>query len=295
MQIIYAIYVAMNKNELLEILPSLLDATVTAGDEVMRIYEKEKPDIQYKEDNSPVTEADLAANKIITDSLNELTPNIPVISEEALVPYDERKDWNEYWILDPIDGTKEFIKKSGEFTINIGYVKDGIPQFGILYIPVTRELFFGGILLEKSYMSHVKSGGLFWSYKSQIRVTTLPFVTIGAVKITCSKDHKSPHYFKFIENFSKLVESFEEVPCGSTIKIARIAQGQAHLYVRLLGINDWDLAAGHAIILGAGGSVYDINMKRLEYNTESQRLAPFVVVGPCDLPWYKAVPQEFRN
>jgi len=276
----------MNKNELLEILPSLLDATIIAGDEVMRIYQKEKPEIHYKKDNSPVTEADLAANKIITDSLNKLTPYIPVISEEALVPYDERKDWNEYWILDPIDGTKEFIKKSGEFTINIGFLKDGIPQFGILYIPVTRELFYGGLLLEKSYMS--MAGDPF----SPIRISSsfnLP------IKVTCSKDHKSPLYFKFISNFNLLVRSYEEIPCGSTIKIARIAQGKADIYVRLSGINDWDLAAGHAIILGAGGAVYDIDMKRLEYNTESQRLAPFVIVGRNDLPWYQAVPQELRN
>jgi len=289
MQITYAIYVTMNKNELLDILPSLLDATIIAGDEVMRIYEKEKPDIQYKKDNSPVTEADLAANKIITDSLNKLTPYIPVISEEALVPYDERKDWNEYWILDPIDGTKEFIKKSGEFTINIGFLKDGIPQFGILYIPVTKELYYGGLLLDSAYKGNkTRRGDPIWCSW-----------TLGLyekIKITCSKDHKSPFYHKFYEKFKNRNNGgIEEIPCGSTIKIAQIAEGKAHIYVRLSGINDWDLAAGHAIILGAGGAVYDIDMKRLEYNTESQRLNPFVIVGLHNLPWYNCVPEELRN
>jgi len=276
----------MNKARLIEILPALLDATTCASKEAMRIYAKAEPDIQYKKDNSPVTEADLAVNKIVTDALNELTPEIPVISEEALVFYEDRKDWKEYWILDPIDGTKEFIKKSGEFTINIGYVKNGIPQFGIINVPVTEETYYGGLLLDASYKNH---------HTSPARVAW----TLGLhekIKITCSKDHKSPHYHKFFENFKvRNNGAVEEVPCGSTIKIAQIAEGKAHIYVRLSGINDWDLAAGHAIILGSGGTVYDIDMKRLEYNTESQRLNPFVIVGLHNLPWFNSVPAELRE
>lgn len=284
----------MKQTELMKILPSLLNTVVNAGNATMEVYQKAEPDIKYKQDNSPVTEADLLVNELITAVLLKLTPNIPIISEEALVDYETRKNFSDYWLIDPIDGTKEFIKKTGEFTINVGYVKDGVPLFGVIYVPVSRYLYFGGLLLNKAYRTYIVKDGLFWSEHKPVQVTSwkhTPTTKDYPVKITCSKDHKSEYYDAFITNFIERVKHIKEVPCGSTIKIAQIAEGKADIYVRLSGINDWDLAAGHAIVLGAGGSVMDINRKRLEYNTESQRLNPFVITGPNRLPWYQAIPE----
>jgi len=280
----------METQHLKKILSSLLEATIDAGEKILHIYEKDEPEIQYKKDNSPVTEADLLVDQIVTDSLRQLTPQIPIISEEALVPYEERKDWEEYWILDPIDGTREFINKTGEFTINIGFIKNGVPQFGVLYIPITKELYYGGLLLNGSYKK--------LSRQAAKQVTIDPNLSLKRLCIACSKDHRSPYYAEFkkeLLNFLPSDTEHTELTCGSTIKIAKVAEGQADIYVRLAGINDWDLAAGHAITLGAGGCVFDINMKSLMYNTKEQRLVPFMVLGSNIIPWYLSVPEELRE
>jgi len=340
---------------------SLLKDVRRAGEACLEIYRQDDFGIQIKSDNSPVTKADLEVNDILTEALRKLTPDIPIISEEANLPFEERKDYDLFWILDPIDGTKEFIKKSGEFTLNIGLVENKKPIFGIIYIPVTDEMFWGGriddghkstgietvdYLSKKSFVRKktldkyiertqelikLKEAAVYTqnfdeaaklrdqiaereqlvqkeafsekSYHSalaskKIKVRSLirmpqTWRDDYCLDITCSKDHRHPNDWEFIKNIS-LDNHIKLIPCGSTIKICRIAEGKADLYIRMSGINDWDLAAGHAIIEAAGGHVTTLDGRELIYNTEGQRLEPFIVFGAQQLDWTKWAPDESK-
>jgi 3'-phosphoadenosine 5'-phosphosulfate (PAPS) 3'-phosphatase len=339
---------------------SLLADVRSAGAACLEIYRQDDFGIQIKSDNSPVTKADLKVNEILTAALQKLTPDIPIISEEANIPYDERKNYDIFWILDPIDGTKEFIKKSGEFTLNIGLVENKKPIFGIIYIPVLDEMFWGGqisnnwtstgvetadypprkafisrltfdnhissirimekekeeavckqdfekasnlrdrICKAKEEMSRGGASGLLEPNQRPIRARSLEntrFRPMNAgpadylIDITCSKDHRHPNDWKFIEKISQ-DHHIKLIPCGSTIKICRIAEGEADLYLRMSGINDWDLAAGHAIVEAAGGHITTLDGRELVYNTEKQKLEPFLVCGAQQLDWTKWAPDE---
>jgi len=300
-----------------ELIRQLLHLTRQAGEACLEIYSQDDFGIQLKKDNSPVTKADLKVNQILTEGLNKLTPDIPVISEEALVDYDLRKSYSRYWILDPIDGTKEFIKKTGEFTLNIGLVENQKPVFGIIYIPVLDEMFWGGqdieffepawrdapgriAPVEGCNTSKLRQGRASFSKKSNNIPEYLSYSTrkIRArsfeedkLDITCSKDHRHPNDIKFIFNIGQDFY-IKLIPCGSTIKICRIAEGAADIYIRTSGINDWDLAAGHAIIEGAGGHITTLDGKPLVYNTESQRLEPFIVHGDFQEDWTRWLPDD---
>jgi 3'(2'), 5'-bisphosphate nucleotidase len=346
----------LNQNQV----DSLLTDVRRAGAACLEIYSQDDFGIQLKSDNSPVTKADIKVNDILTEALRKLTPDIPIISEEANLSFEERKDFNLFWILDPIDGTKEFIKKSGEFTLNVGLVENQKPIFGIIYIPVLDEMFWGGqisddyinfgvehidypsrkafvsrltfdnhissirimekekeeavykqdfdkaaslrdkICKAKEEMSKGGASGLLKPHQRPIRARDLEYTRFRPmdtgspdylIDITCSKDHRHPNDWKFIEKISQ-DHHIKIIPCGSTIKICRIAEGEADLYLRMSGINDWDLAAGHAIVEAAGGHVTTFDGKELIYNTESQRLEPFLVCGAQQLNWAKWAPDE---
>lgn len=286
---------------------ALLAIVEDASKEALKIYAEDDYGIQIKGDKSPVTRADLEVNRILTETLEKLTPNIPVVSEEANPDWEFRKDLKIFWIIDPIDGTKEFIKKSNEFTINLGLVENGYPVFGIIAIPCTGEIFCGGQALESqkgkqaAFVRRQKIvDGCFVRRFEEFKILARDIAAItrdgaaltGApelgIDITCSKDHRHPDDWTFIENISK--EHYIKLkPCGSTIKICRIAEGEADVYIRMSGINDWDLAAGHAIVEAAGGKITAIDGQRLVYNTEQQRLNPFVVYGKTKLEWLKYV------
>jgi 3'(2'), 5'-bisphosphate nucleotidase len=287
-----------------ELIRKLLHTVHQAGDACLKIYESDDFGVEHKEDNSPVTVADLTVNRILTEELERLTPEIPVVSEEAQVPYETRKDFDRYWIIDPIDGTKEFIRKTGEFTINLGLVENGYPTFGIIYIPITREMFWGGQQIEPINVRDANwtpvAGRAAFVRKYRAPKTHLAYTTSEVqarvpnskwLDITCSKDHRHPNDIKFIFNIGQ--DFYIRLkPCGSTIKICRIAEGVADVYIRTSGINDWDLAAGHAIIEAAGGHVTTPDGRKLVYNTEQQKLEPFIVYGNIDRTWEKWLPND---
>jgi 3'(2'), 5'-bisphosphate nucleotidase len=292
----------------------LLAAVDNAVHAALGVYASDDFGTQTKEDDSPVTLADLEVNRILTEALNRYTPNIPVVSEEANVPYEQRKDYDKFWIIDPIDGTKEFVKQTGEFTINLGLVVNQKPVFGIIAIPVTGEVFWGGQELESwgtdgvsayKKISFVRRRRIVDGYAVrqfntlQIKARELVYRHMTSpspftLDITCSKDHRHPNDWKFIEEVAK-EHYIKLIPCGSTIKICRIAEGEADLYVRMSGINDWDLAAGHAIVEAAGGFVSTPDGKELVYNTEGQKLKPFLIHGADKLDWRKySDPESWR-
>lgn len=258
----------MDKN----ILMVAIRAAIEAGAKIMSIYTD--PDADFEEekkaDNSPLTIADKKSHETISGILSGT--NIPILSEEGKkIPYETRREWNELWIVDPLDGTKEFIKKNGEFTVNIAYVKDGIPQAGVIYIPVREELYIGDCEYGAFKLENIKSISEEEDFHSLIsRASKLPvneerkdFVVVA------SRSHLSAETEEFIEKMKGLHKSIETISKGSSLKLCLIAEGKADIYPRFAPTMEWDTAAGHAIIKAAGKEVYHTDeITPLTYNKE---------------------------
>ena len=230
-----------------------------AGNKILEIYNKDFT-VEYKDDNSPLTQADLVANKIICESLQKLYPNIPIISEEnKQVNYDIRKNWEYYWCIDPIDGTKEFVKKNGEFTVNIALIHNDTPVLGVVYAPVLDQLYYA-----KDGLGAFKNG-----IKLPIKRDDNDFV------IVASKSHLSNETKQFIEDI-KTTKKKVLISKGSSLKLCMIAQGSADIYPRLGPTMEWDTAAADAIVRNSGKIVY-------QYGTDDP-----MVYNKKDLhnPWF---------
>jgi 3'(2'), 5'-bisphosphate nucleotidase len=246
-----------------------------AGRKILTIYEKDF-EVIYKDDKSPLTEADTISNKIICSQLKELYPAIPILSEENKeVAFEIRKNWEYYWCIDPIDGTKEFIKKNGEFTINIALIHRDIPVLGVVYAPV----------LNKMYYSKKGEGAYLNGEKLPLNITKNNF------NIVASKSHLSKETEDFIELLRSTYENLELVSKGSSLKLCMVAEGIADIYPRLAPTMEWDTAAAHAIVLESGKNVYLYNedidpqayfssedLVSLKYNKKNL-LNPFFVVA----------------
>ena len=236
-----------------------------AGDAIMEIYERDFT-IEYKDDKSPLTEADLKSNEIICNALATLYPNIPILSEENKeVLYADRKDWDFFWLIDPIDGTKEFIKKTGEFTVNIALIYKDRPVLGVVYAPVLEDMYF-----SKKDMG---------AYKNDER---LPLKSNDhpdkELKVVASVSHLSDETQAFIDDLASKTEHIEQVPKGSSLKLCMVAEGEADIYPRLGPTMEWDTGAAHAIVLEAGKSVLQYNNEQpIVYNKENL-LNPWFIV-----------------
>mgnify|MGYP001335721257 CR=1 FL=1 len=211
--------------------------------------------VKIKADNSPLTKADIASHNYIKNHLLELFPNIPILSEEdKSSAYNIRKKWSVFWLVDPLDGTKEFIKKNGEFSVNIALIENGIPIFGVVYAPILDVLWYGS-----------KSFGSF-KVDSKKRVTknkVRPFTFHDSITVVASRSHISEKLKVYLEKIKK----HKLIQMGSSIKMCLIADGTAHIYPRLGPTMEWDTGAAHAVVLYAGGDICDINSKQtLKYN-----------------------------
>jgi len=235
-----------------------------AGTAIMEIYNRDFS-VDTKADDSPLTEADLAAHHCIVDGLKKLTPQIPVLSEEsAAISWQERSQWQSYWLIDPLDGTKEFIKRNGEFTVNIALIVDQQPLWGVVYAPAKSLLYYGGSLQAGSIKESAAG-------KLPIRVSDLPTSAQGW-KIVGSKSHQSDEFVQLVKRF----EQPDIVNLGSSLKICMVAEGSADLYPRLGLTSEWDTAAAHAVLQGAGGEMYQAgSFTPLRYNTKDSLLNPF--------------------
>lgn len=256
-------------NDLLDQLLKLsIKSALEAGEKVMEIYESSDFEIEIKTDLSPITKADKISNQIILENLKE--SNIPILSEESKMnPYSERKDWNMLWIVDPIDGTKEFIKRNGDFTVNIALIENQIPILGVIYIPVTKELYFASKSLG-SFKTKIDNS----SFDLTSIIRNAQKLPLQNQKKSCtfvaSQTHNSKETIDFINLNSKNLDTYEIVYRGSSLKLCLIAEGTADLYPRLSPTMEWDIAAGHAICLYAGFDVTDIEeRKTLKYNKEN--------------------------
>ncbi len=233
-----------------------------AGRVIMEIYSKDFR-VEYKDDNSPLTEADISSNEIICSELKKLYPNIPILSEENKeVVYEERKGWEYYWCIDPIDGTKEFIKKNGEFTVNIALIHNDTPVLGVVYAPA----------LELMYYSKKGLG----VYKNGIRLPVKR--DDDKYIIVASKSHMSDETQSFIDKI-ETDKTKELISMGSSLKLCLVAEGKADVYPRLAPTMEWDTAAAHALVLQSGKKVVQYeNNKPLVYNKENL-LNPWFIVG----------------
>ena len=240
-----------------------------AGKAIMRVYEKQIS-VEYKSDHSPLTEADLEANRHIVQQLRQHFPEIPVISEETREQaYEERKQWKRCWVVDPLDGTKEFINRNGEFTVNIALVEGGDPVFGVVHIPAQGISYFTG------------DDGNAWRKNadgSLSRINVSPPDVNAALVVVGSRSHGSAEVDSYVSELSGRYSGMQFRSAGSALKFCLVAEGSAHLYPRFGPTMEWDTAAGHAVVVAAGGTVINAHTGQpLRYN-KSNLLNPFFLV-----------------
>ena len=253
-------------------------ASMMAASAIMAVYSRSDFNVDLKLDKSPLTDADRKAHEIIVDAL-KFTP-IPILSEEGrYIPYDERKKWDQLWIVDPLDGTKEFIKRNGEFTVNIALIQDHVPVFGVIYAPVLKRLYFGGRdfgayggMLEMDDLPDHMDELIKQSEKLPLKVSRSSYVIMG------SRSHGTPELEAFVQKKRNEIEAVEFISAGSSLKICRVAEGAADIYPRLGPTMEWDTAAGQGIAEGAGRkvTVWETD-EPLMYNRENL-LNPWFVV-----------------
>lgn len=252
-----------------EFLP-LIDAVKSAGEEILKIYATDFS-VEVKGDDSPLTAADQAANAVLMEYVEDHTHNIPVISEENKeVAYDERKGWNRFWLIDPLDGTKEFVKKNGEFTVNIALIENGSPSIGVVYQPTTGDTYLG---ISKEATYKIDATGEVSKVKNETHYSKRDEVIVVA-----SRSHLSDEVMAFVEDLKKKGKAVEFLSAGSSLKFCLVAEGKAHVYPRLGPTMEWDTAAAHAVALGAGLNVLHAETNEpLKYNKENL-LNPYFIV-----------------
>ena len=261
----------MEVSNLKEISKEVLKAVDSASEEVMQIYESGNFDIEGKQDGSPVTLADKKSHQALSSSLMSIDPNIPILSEEGDVLENTK---SLFWLIDPLDGTKEFINKNGDFTVNVALIEDGVPVLGVVSAPAIKECFVGYI---NQAFKIVNGEEIQISSKKQTQDMCL---------VTVSKSHKSDVDNLFIEACTSEFDKVEEVPTGSSLKLCRVAEGAANIYSRMGPTYQWDIAAGQAVVEAAGGSVSDLEGRPLRYEFKSEKKNPlFYCSGDPSFPW----------
>ena len=245
----------------MEILPLLIETARNAGDAILKIYAQDF-EVAFKSDHSPLTKADEAAHQIIVAALS--TTPYPILSEEsAEITFEKREDWKRYWLVDPLDGTKEFIKKNGEFTVNIALIDEGRPVMGLVYAPVLDVLYFGSVEngtseAWKTLDCRLKSVGEIIS-SAQSLIGAKASLENRSLQVVASKSHCNDETHSFIEALENAFGSVERVSKGSSLKLCMVAEGTADIYPRIAPTMEWDTAAAHAVVRAAGGEVFEYN------------------------------------
>lgn len=266
----------------------LVSGVHDAGRKVMSVYEQDFG-VEFKADESPLTLADTAAHQALTALLEESTPQTPILSEEsAEVPWSVRKEWSRYWLIDPLDGTKEFIKKNGEFTLNVALVEHGVPVFGIVCAPALERTWIG-----QSGHGAWRIDGLVDSEAVSLSVRPLPAPGSEPWMIVGSRSHGSEEF----ESFAAKLPPHERVSMGSSIKLCLVAEGKADLYPRLAPTSEWDTAAAQAVVAAAGGTVLNAHtLEPLLCNQQESVLNPFFIVAAERSPvWEEALTSTLTN
>lgn len=257
-----------------DFIPTLLDLAKKAGDRILTIYHQSDINVQYKENHSPLTQADLDAHQCIIEGLLQLTPDIPVLSEEGKnIPWEKRKQWTRYWLVDPLDGTREFLKRNGEFTVNIALIEHHYPIAGIIYAPVKQHFYYA----DKESLAYKK-------------IANEPALPIHTKKVNPEKIYAAMsrhHGLDQLQHFIDQIPQLESLQVGSSLKFCLVAEGLADIYPRLSPTCEWDSAAAQCIVEQAGGQVLDLQGQRLRYNDKASLENPsFIVLGDNNFDWF---------
>lgn len=258
----------MNFTKRKELLLAAIFASLKAGKEIIEVYNSSDFEIQIKSDNSPLTIADQRAHNAIVSILDEM--EVPVLSEEGdKIAYETRKDWTYCWIVDPLDGTKEFIKRNDEFTVNIALIENGKAIAGVIYVPVYKQLYFSDKELGAYLIKDIEDwqGAL---DELVLQSEKLPLTKKhSTVRVVGSRSHMSEETTAFIEKLKLEHDEVELLSKGSSLKLCMIAEGEADVYPRYAPTMEWDIAAGHAIVSASGGKVLHLNSEEeISYNKE---------------------------
>lgn len=265
---------------------SLRDAVIalarTAAAAILEVYEQPF-DVERKDDDSPLTAADLASHRAIVDGLAALTPDIPVLSEESAEEVSAaRHAWPRMWLVDPLDGTREFVKRNGEFTVNIALIEDGVAVFGVIQAPVTGELWWG-----------IPGQGAF---KRDAEGRDVPLrvraPADAPLRVAASRSHRDARTEAFMARMADEMGEGVSASVGSSLKFCRIAEGGIDIYPRFGPTSEWDTAAAQAILEGAGGAVVDPQGRPFRYNQRTRILnGDFIALGDTALPWRRWLEQ----
>jgi 3'(2'), 5'-bisphosphate nucleotidase len=249
-----------------------IDVAISAGRRILEIYEGGYS-VERKGDQTPLTEADMAAHAIIDDGFAEFTPDLPVLSEEsAQIPFEQRASWERYWLVDPLDGTREFIKRNGEFTVNIALIDGHEAVLGVVYAPVLGVIYYAcrgqgaykreGVAPPERIQTRKRGG--------------------GAPIVAGSRSHRGDSLERFLVNLG----DYELITMGSALKSCLVAEGKADIYPRLGPTSEWDTAAAQCVVEEAGGLITDTAMRPLRYNTKEELLNPhFFALGDPSVDW----------
>jgi 3'(2'), 5'-bisphosphate nucleotidase len=245
-----------------------------AGDAILSVY-SEQFEVTHKTDQSPLTEADLRSHDILLQGLRALTPDLPVLSEEdSDIAFEQRRQWQRYWLVDPLDGTKEFVSRNGEFTVNVALIEDHVPVLGVVHVPVTGTTYTG--------QAGVGAFRLVDGEQAQQLHVRTPAAT--PLRIVGSRSHRGDSLDRFLPR----LEPYEIVAVGSSLKFCLVAEGSADFYPRLGPTSEWDTAAAQAVVESAGGVVVTTDGERLRYNTKPELLNPhFLVFGDRGRDWVR--------
>ena len=254
----------------------IIELAVKAGQRIMEIYDTDF-DVEKKSDNTPLTAADMAAHHTIVEGLTQLTPDIPILSEEsANIPFAERAQWQRYWLVDPLDGTREFVKRNGEFTVNIALIDHHESVLGVVYAPVTGTTYYAARGMGAFKKTH-ETGNAGKAVAINCRKKTAESTIIAG-----SRSHRGDS----LEAFLQRVGDYEIISMGSSLKSCLVAEGRADIYPRLGPTSEWDTAAAQCVVEEAGGRITKTDMQPLRYNTKENLLNPyFLVFGDPDFDW----------
>jgi len=261
-----------------KLLNEVLAIARRAGEAILEVYNAaDELQIQSKADNSPLTIADERSNQCIVEGLQALDASIPIVSEESPLPtFETRAKWSRFWLVDPLDGTKEFIKRNGEFTVNIALIEQGVPVLGVVLAPAISTTYLGALGVG-AFREKGNAG------REPIHVRTLPKTEITVIG---SRSHGADALNALLADLRAQFAEVHMSNMGSSLKFCKVAEGEADLYPRLTPVCEWDAAAAHAVLSAAGGEVFRPDLQPMRYNTKEDLLVPqFIAAGDLQAPW----------
>ena len=259
-----------------KLIAELVAVTRRAGAAILDVYESDF-EVARKADASPLTQADLAAHEVIATALGELTPGTPLLSEESEPPpYSERRRWHRYWLVDPLDGTREFVDRNGQFTVNIALIDGGEPILGLVGVPTRGQVFVGHIADRRAECHE---------HGSVRTIAGRPMTPHRPVTVVASRSHRNARLERYLESLAGSFPGIERRAVGSSLKLCMLADGGADLYPRLGPTSEWDIAAAHAVLAAAGGAVRRLDGQPIVYNKPEFLNPDFVAVADDSFPW----------